>query len=72
MELEIDGMSCEACAGVIKNSLMEAPGVAEAEVDYPTGHAVVRYDAAKTDPAKLVEAVKASGYQAALAASRKE
>lgn len=67
VELEISGMSCEACAGVIKAKLLETPGVAAAEVDYPAGRARVKYDPTKSDPAKLVRAIKATGYQASAA-----
>lgn len=65
-ELRISGMSCEACAGVVKAKLLETPGVAEAEVHYPAGHALVKYEPAKTDPTKLIEAVNSTGYTASL------
>jgi len=65
-ELRISGMTCEACAGVVKAKLLETPGVAEAEVHYPAGHALVKYDPAKTDATKLVEAVNSTGYKASL------
>ncbi|MFQ5664571.1 MAG: heavy-metal-associated domain-containing protein [Terriglobia bacterium] len=64
VELKISGMTCEACAGVVKQTLMETPGVAEAEVDYPSGRASVKYDPGQTGPAQLIEAVNAAGYQA--------
>jgi copper chaperone CopZ len=63
-ELKISGMVCEACAGVVKRRLLETPGVAAAEVDYPGGRATVKYDPAKTDPNKLAAAVNATGYKA--------
>lgn len=64
VELTISGMTCEACAGVVRYSLLEVPGVTEAEVDYPGGRALVQYDPAKTEPLKLIEAVDATGYKA--------
>jgi len=64
IELKIKGMDCEACAGVIRNKLLETPGVAGAEVHYPAGHAVVRYDAARVTPDELLAAVKSAGYSA--------
>ena len=64
LELKIAGMDCEACAGVIRNKLLETPGVAAAEVHYPAGHAVVRYDAARVTPEALQAAVKSAGYSA--------
>lgn len=68
--LKISGMTCEACAGVVRYSLMEVPGVAAAEVDYPAGRATVKYSPAKTGPAKLVEAVDATGYKAEISGAR--
>jgi copper chaperone CopZ len=65
-ELKISGMSCEACAAVVKAKLLEIPGVAQAEVHYPAGHALVKYDPAKADAAKLIEAVNSTGYTASL------
>ena len=65
-ELEITGMSCEGCAVVVKNKLLETAGVAEAEVDYPAGRARVKYDPAKTATSKLIEAVNSAGYRASL------
>ncbi|MFQ5927225.1 MAG: mercuric transporter MerT family protein [Terriglobia bacterium] len=72
VELSIGGMVCEACAGVVKNTLLETPGVAEAEVDYPAGRATVKYDPAQTDTARLIEAVNATGYTASLPNSEQE
>jgi mercuric ion transport protein len=65
-ELTVSGMVCEACAGIVKHKLMETPGVAEAQVDYPAGRATVKYDPAKTNTTKLAEAVNSTGYKASL------
>ncbi|MGH9803702.1 MAG: heavy-metal-associated domain-containing protein [Candidatus Acidiferrales bacterium] len=67
IELKIEGMDCEACAGVIRNKLLETPGVATAEVHYPAGHAVVRHDPQRVDANALLAAVKSAGYRATLA-----
>jgi copper chaperone CopZ len=64
VELNIAGMTCEGCAAAIKSKLLETPGVAEADVHYPAGHAQVKYDPAKTDPTKLAAAVNSLGYKA--------
>ncbi len=65
-ELNVSGMTCEACAVVVKKKLLDTPGVVKAEVDYPTGLGTVQYDLTKTDPTKLIEAVNAAGYKASL------
>ncbi len=66
IELKISGMTCEACAGIVSQALQKAPGVQSAQVDFPAGRAIVNYDPTKVTPDKLVEAIKASGYQALL------
>ncbi|MFQ5696356.1 MAG: heavy-metal-associated domain-containing protein, partial [Terriglobia bacterium] len=66
VELEISGMTCEACAGVVKYELNRTAGVADAEVDYPAGLARVNFDPATVKPAQLVEAVNRTGYKATL------
>lgn len=66
VNLQIGGMTCEACAGVVKNTLSEVPGVAAAQVDFPAGRATVKYDPAQADVAQLIEAVNATGYTASL------
>ena len=72
VELNISGMTCEACAGVVKYTLRETPGVAEAEVEYPAGRATVKYDPTETNPPKLIEAVNTTGYKASLPSSQEE
>lgn len=66
-ELKIAGMDCEVCASVIQRKLTETPGVAHAEVHYPSGNATVKYDSTRIAPAQLVEAVNGTGYKASLA-----
>lgn len=71
-ELKITGMSCEACAGVVKAKLLQTPGVTAAEVDYAAGRAKVEYDPAKTRPADLVAAINATGYSGSLLEADRE
>ena len=58
------GMHCAACASRIEGALKLAPGVARAAVNYATGRATVEYDPAATGPGRLVEVVRAVGYDA--------
>lgn len=71
-ELKIDGMVCEACAGVVNAKLLETRGVAEATVSYAEGRATVKYDPTQTSPAQMVAAVNATGYRASLPLDGKE
>jgi len=66
VELKVSGMTCSGCAASVKNALMETPGVMAAEVNWEAGRAKVRYDAARVSTAQLLEAVKKTGFKAAL------
>lgn len=65
-ELKVLGMDCEVCARVIERKLLETPGVAKAQVEYPAGHATVQFDRSQISPEKLVEVVNSTGYKASL------
>ncbi|MEK6664076.1 MAG: cation transporter [Pseudomonadota bacterium] len=62
--LELEGMYCPMCPVTIKTALDFADGVDETKVTRNPDQAVIRYDDAKTSPAKLIEVVKKSGYGA--------
>lgn len=63
-KLKVDGMTCGHCEAAVRRALAAVPGVVEVlEVDREQGIAVVNGDA---DPAALVAAVVAEGYQAAV------
>jgi Cu+-exporting ATPase len=62
VRLELEGMTCAACAGRIERKLNRVDGV-EATVNYATERATVRCDPAVTDEA-LLAAVAAAGYGA--------
>jgi len=72
VDLPLKGMSCASCANTIEKALGKAPGVSKASVNFATKTATVRYDAAATSPAKLVNVVKATGYDAVVPESASE
>src|SRR5918999_1130080 len=65
VDLELEGMSCAACAARIEKSLNGLEGV-EATVNFATEKAAVRYDEGRVRLDDLVQAVEAVGYGAAL------
>lgn len=66
LDLEIDGMTCAACAGRVERALRAVPGVTQASVNLATERArVQRGDAVSGDA--LVAAVVAAGYEARVA-----
>lgn len=65
--LSISGMHCSSCAALITRKLKKTPGVEEANVNFASARAHVRYDAAKVKVNDLLAAVKAAGYSANVA-----
>ncbi len=63
--LQLSGMTCAACAGIIEQALLGVDGVAEARVSAAGQRAAVHWDPARTRASQLVQAVRAAGYDAA-------
>jgi mercuric ion binding protein len=64
--LAVPGMTCAACPITVKKALTRVHGVTRAEVDYDTRQAVVSFDDAKADVAKLMQATADAGYPSTL------
>jgi len=62
LELPLAGMTCAACAARIEKQLNKLPGV-EAAVNFATERATIRYAAAGTTAAKLVETIRKTGFE---------
>src|SRR3979411_2655650 len=65
----VTGMTCAACQARVQRALAAEPGVIDASVNLVTKSAAVRYDPAAVSPPRLVEAVRATGYEAELPAA---
>ncbi|MBO2012563.1 heavy metal translocating P-type ATPase [Hymenobacter negativus] len=63
--LDIEGMSCAACAAAVEKSLARTPGVQSALVNYATEKATVQYSPTEASPASLKAAVENAGYAVA-------
>ncbi len=63
--LRIEGMTCASCVASVEKSLSQTSGVVEASVNLATESAVVRFDPASVDFARLREAVQRAGYDVA-------
>jgi Cu2+-exporting ATPase len=63
--LQLGGLFCAACAGIIEQALLREPGVAQASVNYSTRRALVAWDASATRLSTLVAAIVRAGYSAA-------
>ncbi len=62
----VTGMTCAACQARVQRALRAEPGVSDATVNLVTNSAAVVYDAATVTPQRLIDAVRATGYDAAL------
>ncbi|MGC4076198.1 MAG: heavy metal translocating P-type ATPase [Rubrivivax sp.] len=62
--LQISGMYCAACTGILENALRAVDGVCEARVSAAAQRATVRWDPARTQPSALIAAIRAAGYDA--------
>ncbi|MDZ7362662.1 MAG: heavy metal translocating P-type ATPase [candidate division KSB1 bacterium] len=66
LTLEVKGMHCAGCVATVEKKLKAQPGVVEAAVNLTTERALVHFSPEHISPDKLVEAVNAAGYQAAV------
>lgn len=66
VELEVKGMSCDACAKTIKSELEAMDGVVKADVSFERKNAVVQYHSSKLEPERLVRKIREIGYRAKL------
>lgn len=57
-------MTCVDCSLQIASALKKTPGVQDAQVDFETKRAVVRYDAAQLGLPKLRNVIESTGYTA--------
>ena len=64
--LPILGMTCASCQHHVEEALRSTPGVEAAHVDLIANRAQVEYDPQIATPDALIEAVRASGYDAVL------
>ena len=62
VELSVPDMSCAACPITVRKSLERVDGVIEAQVSFDDLTALVTYDPAMTDVARLIEATTNVGY----------
>lgn len=63
IEFQIKGMTCSGCEGHVKHAVNQLEGVIEASASYKDGKAVISYDASKTSPEKIKEAINSTGYK---------
>ncbi|MCX6781125.1 MAG: cation transporter [Candidatus Magasanikbacteria bacterium] len=60
--LPLKGMHCASCVMKIEKKLRATEGVADAVVNIATEKATINFDEAATDEAKIVSAIRETGY----------
>ena len=61
--LKIGGMTCATCAQTVEKNLLQTPGVIDANVNFVTGKASVRYSRTSTTTQILGKSIEKSGYE---------
>src|SRR5687768_15255474 len=64
--IPVGGMTCAACQAHVQRALERAGGVERASVNLMTREASVVFDANSTNPEKLADIIRDSGYEADL------
>jgi len=62
--LDVGGMTCASCVGVVEKTLRKVGGVEKANVNLATESASVEFDTSSVDVDALVKAVERAGYTA--------
>lgn len=63
IELDVEGMTCEACDNHVAYAAQEVEGVLEAKADHKTGKAEVKFDKTKTSMEEIIESIDATSYK---------
>ena len=72
IDIPVGGMTCAACQARVQRALARAPGVEDAAVNLLLHNASVTFDPETTSPERLVEAIRATGYDASVPAEPNE
>lgn len=59
---EIDSMSCNQCAEIIKNNILKLKGVKKVNVNLSLQQVKVEYDKNKVKSYKIIEAIESAGF----------
>ena len=64
VNIKVEGMKCAKCSASVTKALKATEGVEEAQVSSDKGEAVIKYDDAKLNEAKLREVINSTGFKA--------
>ncbi len=63
LQLDVEGMTCEACDSHVAYAAQEVEGVIEARADHQTGKAEVKYDKTKTSKEAIIQSINETNYE---------
>jgi len=63
LQLDVEGMTCEACDNHVAHAAQELDGVIEATADHKTGTAEVKFDKTKTSKEAIINAIDETSYK---------
>ncbi len=63
IQLDVEGMTCEACDSHVAYAALEVDGVLEAKADHKTGKAEVKFDKTKTSREEIITSIDATSYK---------
>lgn len=62
VDVTVEGITCAGCVAAIESAVASLEGVAHCEVNFANRSAQIRFDAKKTAPTTIFEAVRKAGY----------
>lgn len=63
LQLNIKGLTCEACDSHVAHAAMGVEGVIEASADFRNGKAVIKFNHTKTTEDQIIKTIDATGYK---------
>jgi len=62
VDMQVSGMFCNGCAGMIEAKLKENKGVSSAFASFPDSNVIVTFDSMQTNLDSLTHAIEIKGY----------
>jgi len=69
---EVQGMTCDGCAGTVRTAIEKVPGVKSCDVSWEKNQAVVEADPSVAGPDAILAAIEETGYDVKLAGEASE
>lgn len=64
VEVQIEGMTCDACQNHVDHAVNELDGIVSVETSYTNGNSIIQFDKTQTNQEEIKKAVESTGYKA--------